>query len=172
MERLPAVKLGALDLDSWPDDFGGEFTSPLSLLSPNAWHRVGLSPARSKPANGAALATAALGAAPPPPPLPEEENKALAVLPQFGARGGKGHAASRRPDARRQSLAIGAMFAGLSSGAGLLGDSELAVGGAVLVGWVSNAGGVGGQVGGWQAVLLRCVVVCSRSIDGSRVMDV
>ncbi|KAL4854091.1 hypothetical protein ACK3TF_005109 [Chlorella vulgaris] len=47
-----------------------------------------------------------------------DENERLGVLPRFGA----------NKDARRQSLAMGAMFQDLSAGAGLLGDAELAIG--------------------------------------------
>ena len=116
---------------------GGLGTSPLSLLSPNsAPLQRRASPARTaKAAAGPAAAVAAAAsftpaaaAAPPSPSLPEE-NDPLGDLPQFGQRGGGGAAARRKPDARRQSLAIGAMFAGLTQHAeGLLGDSELAVG--------------------------------------------
>lgn len=110
---------------------GGLGTSPLSLLSPNSapLQRRASPPRTAKaagPATAAASFTPAAAAAPPSPTLPEE-NDPLGDLPQFGQRGGT--AARRKPDARRQSLAIGAMFAGLTQHAeGLLGDSELAVG--------------------------------------------
>ncbi len=112
---------------------GGLGASPLSLLSPNSapLHRR-TSPARTAKAaagTAAAAASTAAAAAPASSTLPEE-NDPLGELPQFGQRGGgNGGTARRRPDARRQSLAIGAMFAGLTEHAeGLLGDSELAVG--------------------------------------------
>ncbi|KAL4433783.1 hypothetical protein ABPG75_000224 [Micractinium tetrahymenae] len=114
-----------LDLDS--DGFatllpGG--CSPLSLLSPNGGSLRARSPSGTKPATATA---------PTPPALPtvgeeeEEENEPLGALPQLGAGGGR-RGGGRRPDPRRQSLAISQLFAGLSEGAGLLGDSELAVG--------------------------------------------
>lgn len=107
--------------------------SPLSLLSPNAGPGpsrgpLGLSPPHTAKPTAAVAAVPPAAAAAAPPPLPEEEdeeNEPLGALPQLGGarRGG-----SRRPDPRRQSLAISQLFAGLSAGAGLLGDSELAVG--------------------------------------------
>ncbi|PRW58043.1 hypothetical protein C2E21_3299 [Chlorella sorokiniana] len=128
---------------------GGLGGSPLSLLSPNsAPLQRRASPARTAKAAGPAVAAAAstgtsaaaaaaaaastyttTAAVPTSLTLhPPEENDPLGELPQFRQRGG-GTAARRRPDARRQSLAIGAMFAGLTQHAeGLLGDSELAVG--------------------------------------------
>lgn len=114
-----------LDLDS--DGFatllpGG--SSPLSLLSPNGGGIKARSPCATKPAPTAA---------PPPAALPsvgeeEEENEPLGALPQLHRGGRRPGGVGRRPDPRRQSLAISQLFAGLSEGAGLLGESELAVG--------------------------------------------
>ena len=124
-------------------------TSPLGLLSPNAGPRA--APARTtKAVAGSAVAAAA---APQPPALPASprlpsdgepgENDPLGDLPQFGG----GHRGGRRPDARRQSLAIGAMFAGLTASEGLLGDNELTVGDEEIQ--------VGGCVGGPRSTLNR-----------------
>ncbi|KAL4450729.1 hypothetical protein ABPG77_001085 [Micractinium sp. CCAP 211/92] len=114
-----------LDLES--DGFamllpGG--SSPLSLLSPNSGGIKARSPSTAKPGSSVA---------PPPAALPsvgedEEENEPLGALPQLGRGGRARGGGSRRPDPRRQSLAISQLFAGLSEGAGLLGERELAVG--------------------------------------------
>lgn len=116
-----------LDLDS--DGFatllsGG--SSPLSLLSPNSGG--GSTKARSPRTGKPATARAPLPTTLPSVGEEEEENEPLGALPQLGS-GGRGRGGGgRRPDPRRQSLAISQLFAGLSEGAGLLGESELAVG--------------------------------------------
>lgn len=124
---LPAdepLSLGDLSLEALEASPLSGGASPLSLLSPNAGMRLA-SHARTKPA----AAKPAAAAAPTQPPtggdvaLPDEENEGLGALPRFESRRRGG-----RPDARRQSLALGAAFAGLAGGAGLLGDGELAVG--------------------------------------------
>lgn len=130
-----------LDLDDVTTSFGllPGGTSPLSLLSPNNAPN-GAHPARTAKSPGGKAAAAAAAARQPAaaspgpacsasPHLPDddgEENEPLGTLPRFGGR--RAGASSHRPDARRQSLAIGAMFAGLTAREGLLGDSELAVG--------------------------------------------
>lgn len=117
------LTLGLLDLQS--DDslcLLSNGTSPLSLISPNAV-LTGSASRASKKAGGAAGFAAADSPAP-GAARDEPENEPLGELPQFGAR----RNASRRAGSRRQSLAIGAMFAGLSTGTGLLGETELSVG--------------------------------------------
>ena len=95
---------------------------PLLPLSPNAMPCGGGKAPTEAPAAGAAKA----GAPSPTLGKGDEADDSLGALPSFRspAKGGRG----RRPDPRRQSLALSSMFAAVTSGAGLLDDSEIAVG--------------------------------------------
>lgn len=114
--RLKDLSLDCLPMDETLDIgaalAGLQVGSPLSLLSPNAL------PAKASP-----------GKATKPLPAVDEDAEegdggdALMALPSFNAR-----RARSRPDPRRQSSAIFSSFAEATSGAGLLDDSEIAVG--------------------------------------------
>lgn len=95
---------------------------PLLPLSPNALPRGG------DDGPTAAGAAAKDGAAP-SPKLKDEHGDSLGALPSFRSPGkGPAGGGRRRPDPRRQSLALSSMFAAATAGAGLLDESEIAVG--------------------------------------------
>ena len=100
--------------EAWP-----KTSTPLSLLSPNI-------DARKTPSRKLQLATDGGRAADVTAAGEDEEEEPLGALPQFGSRQAGG--GRRRPDPRRQSLALSSLFAATTAGQGLLGDSELAVG--------------------------------------------
>ena len=118
--RLNDLSLDCLPMDETLDIgaalAGLQMGSPLSLLSPNSLHvkasggKAGQSAAKPLPGVGEDV---------------EEGNDALGALPSFN---GGGRRAKSRPDPRRQSSAIFSSFAVATSGAGLLDDSEIAVG--------------------------------------------
>lgn len=124
------LSVETIDLDD-TTEFGHLLSgsSPLSMLSPVNGAGLKSSPGRKQ--NGTVAAPGGAPGGPRAAGEEEEENEPLGELPQLRALGGargRRPVGGARPDARRQSLAIGAMFAGLSAGVGLLGETELAVG--------------------------------------------